>query len=52
MASIVERRNRFCVVYLYDDAESGKRKQKWESYKTMADAKRRKTEIEYKQELG
>lgn len=52
MASIVERKNRFCVVYLYDDEATGKRKQKWESYKTMADAKRRKAEIEYKQELG
>ena len=52
MASIVQRNNRFCVVYLYDDEATGKRKQKWESYKTMADAKRRKAEIEYRQELG
>lgn len=51
MASIVERNNRYCVVYQYD-AEDGKRKQKWETYKTMADAKRRKAEIEYKDELG
>lgn len=51
MASIVERKNRFCVVYQYD-AEDGKRKQKWETYKTMAEAKRRKAEIEYKEEIG
>ena len=51
MASIVERKNRYCVAYQYD-AEDGKRKQKWETYKTMAEAKRRKAEIEYKEELG
>ncbi len=52
MASIVQRNNRYNVVYLYDDEATGKRKQKWESFKTMADAKRRKAEIEYRQELG
>lgn len=52
MASIVQRNNRYNVVYLYDDEATGKRKQKWESFKTMADAKRRKTEVEYRQELG
>lgn len=52
MVSIVQRNNRFNVVYLYDDEATGKRKQKWESYKTMTDAKRRKAEIEYRQELG
>lgn len=46
MASIVQRGNRYHVVYLYD-AEDGKRKQKWESFKTLADAKRRKSEVEY-----
>lgn len=51
MASIVERRNRFCVVYQYD-TEDGKRKQKWETYKTMAEAKKRKAEVEYKESLG
>lgn len=40
------------VVYLYGDEATGKRKQKWESFKTMADAKRRKAEIEYRQEIG
>ena len=36
MASIVQRGNRYNVVYLYD-AEDGKRKQKWESFKTLAE---------------
>lgn len=52
MASIVQRNNRYNVVYLYDDEATGKRKQKWESFKTMTDAKRRKAEIEYRQEIG
>ena len=52
MVSIVQRNNRYNVVYLYDDEATGKRKQKWESFKTMADAKRRKAEIEYRQGLG
>lgn len=51
LASIVSRNNKFSVVYLYD-AEDGKRKQKWETYKTLAEAKRRKAEIEYKTEIG
>ena len=32
MASIVQRNNRYNVVYLYDDEATGKRKQKWESF--------------------
>ncbi|MDD6503049.1 MAG: site-specific integrase [Oscillospiraceae bacterium] len=51
MASIVQRKNSFCVVYNYTD-ENGKRKQKWESYHSMAEAKKRKKEIEYRQEIG
>lgn len=51
MASIVQRGKRYNVVYLYD-AEDGKRKQKWESYKTLAEAKRRKSEVEYRQQMG
>ena len=51
MASIVRRKNRVYVVYLYDDAD-GNRKQKWESFKTIEEAKRRKVEVEYQQELG
>lgn len=51
MASIVKRRNRFCVVYLYADAK-GNRKQKWETFKTQAEAKARQKEIEYKEQIG
>ena len=51
MASIVQKKNRYYVVYLYD-SEDGRRKQKWESFKTKEEAKRRKAEIEYRQELG
>lgn len=51
MASIVQRKNRHCVVYMFTD-EKGKRRQKWETYKTAADAKRRKKEIEYKEQMG
>ena len=51
MASIVQRKNSFYVVYNYTD-ENGNRKQKWESYHSMTDAKKRKKEIEYRQEIG
>lgn len=51
MASIIPRRNRFCVVYPYIDAH-GKKHQKWETCLTMEDAKKRKTEIEYSQITG
>lgn len=51
MASIVRRKNRVYVVYLYDDAD-GNRKQKWESFKSVEEAKRRKVEVEYQHELG
>ena len=51
MASIVRRKNTVCVVYLYTDI-NGKRKQKWESFKTLEEAKRRKTEIEYREQSG
>ena len=51
MASIRERNGKFNVIYNYKD-DSGKRKQKWETYDTKAEAKKRKREIEYKQEMG
>lgn len=41
MASLVERNGRYCVVYSYKD-KTGKRRQKWETYKTMQEAKKRK----------
>ena len=51
MASLVQRGNHYCVVYQYTN-ENGERKQKWETYKTASEAKRRKKEIEYKEEVG
>lgn len=51
MASIIQKNKSFCVVYSYTE-EDGKRKQKWESFKNMADAKKRLKEVEYKEEIG
>lgn len=51
MAAIVERKNRHCVIYSYKDGE-GKSKQKWETFKTYEEAKKRKLEIEYRHEIG
>lgn len=51
MASIVRKNNSYCVVYSYLD-ESGKPRQRWESYKKLADAKQRKGEVEYKDSVG
>ena len=41
MASIRERNGKFNVIYSYTN-EKGERKQKWETYETKAEAKRRK----------
>jgi len=51
MASIVKRKNRYSVVYTYIDSE-GKQKQKWETFPTNADAKKRKLQIEFEQQNG
>ena len=51
MASIKERNGKYCVIYQYTD-ETGKKKQKWETYADKAVAKKRKKEIEYREELG
>lgn len=51
MASIKKRNNSYCVVYRYIDADGNKR-QKWESYKTMTEARTRQKEIEYKERIG
>ena len=51
MASLVKRGDTYAVVYYYSDV-SGKRKQKWESYKSEQQAMRRKAEVEHKQLLG
>lgn len=49
MAAIVFRNNKYNVVYSIKD-ENGKRKQKWEPYKTETEAKKRKAEIEFKRD--
>ena len=51
MASIISRNNRFYVICSYMD-DHGKRKQKWETFKTLPEAKERKAQIEYSQQLG
>lgn len=51
MAAIIQRKDRFCVVYSYE-SQDGQHKQKWETYKSMADAKRRQAEVEYHAQLG
>lgn len=51
MASIRERNGKFAVIYNYKDSE-GKKRQKWETFPTKAEAKKRKKEIEYRQEMG
>ena len=51
MASIRERKGKFNVIYNYKD-DSGKRKQKWETYDTKNEAKIRNAEIELKEKKG
>ena len=51
MASIVKRKNRYSVVYTYTD-ENGAKKQKWETFLTNAEAKKRKLQVESEQETG
>ena len=51
MATIKKRNNKYCVIYNYVTPD-GQKKQKWETYHTKEEAKKRKTEIEYKSNLG
>lgn len=51
MASIKKRNNSFCVVYRYTDPD-GNVRQKWESFKTITEARTRQKEIEYKEKIG
>lgn len=51
MASIVKRRKKYSVVYRYKD-ESGKEHQRWETFETITEAKKRKAQIEMEQEEG
>lgn len=51
MASIIKRKKKFSVVYTYTD-ENGNKRQKWETFDTNAEAKKRKLQVEYEQETG
>ena len=44
MASIVKRKKKFSVVYTYTD-ENGVKRQRWETFNTNAEAKKRKTQV-------
>ena len=51
MASISKRKNKWVVIYYYEDG-NGEKKQKWETFDTNAEAKKRKAEVEYEQDKG
>ena len=51
MASIVKRKNKYAVVYTCKD-ENGVQRQKWETFATNAEAKKRKAQVEYQQNSG
>ncbi|MCD8300135.1 MAG: site-specific integrase [Clostridiales bacterium] len=51
MASIIKRKKKFSVVYTYTD-ENGNKRQKWETFDTNAEAKKRKAQVEFEQESG
>jgi len=49
MATILNRNNKYVVIYWYSD-ENGNRKQKWETFGTMEAALKRKSDVENKRE--
>ena len=51
MASLKKRNGKYCVIYRYRDKE-GKKKQKWETFDSRAEAIKRMKEIEYKKSNG
>ncbi|MCI9265036.1 MAG: site-specific integrase [Oscillospiraceae bacterium] len=51
MASIVKRKSKFSVVYTCVD-ENGTKRQKWETFSSQAEAKKRKAQIEFEQSTG
>ena len=51
MASVRERNGKYCVIYSFTDPE-GKRRQKWETFRTKTEATRRRQEIEYRLSTG
>lgn len=48
MASIVKRKSKYSVVYNIVD-ENGVKRQRWETFASQAEAKKRKAQIEYQQ---
>ena len=46
MASIVKRNKKYSVVYSYTDSDTGTSKQKWEACGSLAEARKRRAEIE------
>lgn len=48
MASIQKRKDKYNVIYYYTD-KYGKVKQKWESFRTLREARKRKAEVELQQ---
>ena len=51
MASIVKRKNKFAVVYTAED-ERGVKRQKWETFSTLTEAKKRKIQVEFAETTG
>lgn len=51
MASIIKRKNKYSVVYYYED-ERGEKRQKWETCQDYLTAKKRRAEIESQQTTG
>ena len=51
MASIVKRKSKYSVVYNIVD-ENGVKRQRWETFASQAEAKKRKAQIEYQQSTG
>ena len=51
MASVVKRKNKWAVIYNVTD-DKGNKRQKWESFGSNADAKKRKAQIEHELSEG
>ncbi len=51
MASIVKRKNKWAVIYTCTD-ETGIKHQKWETFATNAEAKKRKAQVEFQMATG
>lgn len=51
MASIVKRKSKYSVVYTFTD-ENGEKRQRWETFASNAEAKKRKAQVEFQQSTG